>query len=491
MGSERSARTGRPTSDSPRCSATRCCSPPSDYDAELADVDEATLQERTLATIKRFAATNRLAGGDDWGRQLFWDSTFELYFVLAARLLWADLDDADPANVQTIAAGQAAYAYGLAFADDPMSGGWTPNGTNGGWLGDTKLEEMGVYAQAIAPGLAWGRDDAALRDRFLFWTANASALPVADRANLARVDGVTVDERSTAHNLHDTFIVENHDSANPHYQAELWRDGGPRGDPLPGRRPAAARGAAPPAQRAAALGTPCRLLASDAGEPVMPMVADRYHLYGRDVLPLAFLAQVQGDRDAARAEADLAERLEPYLRHEPEYRLTKFSGEEKYEPEARAELAISYLFHRHRGTPVRAGEPGGVLRPGQRHPRLRRDVGLTASTSPSGRLRRRPSPRPASVRFLLAARARQLADRHARAGLPAGRHRLAQRHWTSAWQREPRRPGRDRHRADVRRRSTPASPPCRPARSSTRAPASAPTRAASRCSTWTCPACPG
>ena len=100
-----------------------------------------------------------------------------------------------------------------------------------------------------------------------------------------------------------------------------------------------------------------RLLASDAGEPFMPMVADRYHLYGRDVLPLAFLAQVQGDRHAARAEADLADRLMPYLNYPPEYRLTKFSGEPKIEPEARAELAISYLFHSWRAA------NGGVVKP--------------------------------------------------------------------------------------------------------------------------------
>ena len=41
----------------------------------------------------------------------------------------------------------------------------------------------------------------------------------------------------------------------------------------------------------------------------MPMVADREHLYGRDVIPLAFLAQVVGDRAAARCEVALAERL--------------------------------------------------------------------------------------------------------------------------------------------------------------------------------------
>lgn len=87
------------------------------------------------------------------------------------------------------------------------------------------------------------------------------------------------------------------------------------------------------------------------------MVADREHLYGRDVIPLAFLAQVTGDRGAAWAEAAMAKRLEPYQAYAPEYRLAKFSGEAKYEPEARAEIAISYLLHRWRAA------HGGVVAP--------------------------------------------------------------------------------------------------------------------------------
>ncbi|MFC5001976.1 discoidin domain-containing protein [Dactylosporangium cerinum] len=325
------------------------------YDADLAGVDAATLRSRTLATITRFAATNTLAGGTEWGKRLFWDSTFELYFVLAARLLWAELSATTRANVDAIARGQAAYAYGLGTGNDPLSGSWTPNGSTGGYLGDTKLEEMGVYAQAIAPGLAWAptgdADATRWQERFVFWAANSSGLPAADRANPAVIDGKAVSAWNVARNLHDTFIVENHNSANPHYQAELWRTAGraaahflAAGRPLPQvltRQP-----------NGRELWATLRLLASDAGEPVMPMVADRYHLYGRDVLPLAFLAQVQGDPHAARAEADLAARLMPYLQYAPENRLTKFSGEEKYEPEARAELAIAYLFHRWRTTPV-------------------------------------------------------------------------------------------------------------------------------------------
>ncbi|MDT5038420.1 MAG: hypothetical protein QOE03_3605, partial [Micromonosporaceae bacterium] len=328
------------------------------YDADLAGVDAATLKERTIATIRRFAFSNRLTGGTEWGQQLFWDTTFELYFILAARLLWADLDADTRAAVDRLARAQAAYTFGLGTGNDPLSGTWTPNGTAGGWVNDTKLEEMGVYAQAIAPGLAWGADDPAApdwRERFLFWAMNASGLPTADRANPAIVDGRAVADWNVAHNIYDTFVVENHDSVNPHYQAELWRTAGraaihflAAGQPLPQvltRQP-----------NGRELWATLRLLGSDAGETVMPMIADRYHLYGRDIIPLAFLAQVQGDPHAARAEADLAERMMPYLHYPPEFRLTKFSGEEKYEPEARAELAISYLFHRWRaarGGPVR------------------------------------------------------------------------------------------------------------------------------------------
>ena len=404
-----------------------------DYDADLAGVERARLRTRTLATIKRYARTNRLAGGDEWGRNLFWDSTFELYFVLAARLLWDDLDQATRTAVQTIAAGQAAYAYGLAFADDPTGGGWTPNGTRGGWAGDTKLEEMGVYAQAIAPGLAWGRDDAALRERFLFWMANASALPAADLANPARVDGALVRDRSTAHNLHDTFIVENHGSANPHYQAELWRIAGraaihflAAGKPLPQvltRQPNGRQ-----------LWRTLRLLAGDAGEPVMPMVADRYHLYGRDVLPLAYLAQVQGDRDAARAEADLAERLEPYLRHAPAFRLTKFSGEEKYEPEARAELAIAYLFHRRRrGAAVRPVSKRAFFAGASGTRDFGEAVGMTVQQSPEAFAA--AVTKPGFLRFLWQpGHDNWLADTRGAGFLPVGAHTPTET-WTAAYAR--------------------------------------------------------
>jgi hypothetical protein len=323
------------------------------FDPAKAGVTKARLRSRTLATIKRFASTNRLAGGDEWGQELFWDSTFELYFILAARLLWAELDAATRADVQKIAIGQAQYASGLGVHDDPLSTRNSTNGIAGDWHGDSKMTEMGVYAQAMAPGLAWGKGDAKTWQRFRFWVTNASGLPAADRLNAAVVDGVKVSDRAVAHNIDDSFIVEQSDVADPHATAELWRIAGrsavhflAAGKPLPQvltRQP-----------NSEELWRTLRLLASDAGEPVQPVSADFYHLYGADVLPLAFLAQVHGDADAARAEADLAARLLAYQRYEPADQLTKFStDDDNYEPGARAELAIAYLFHRHRGRPVR------------------------------------------------------------------------------------------------------------------------------------------
>ena len=316
------------------------------YDAEVAGIDQPTLRTHTLATIKHFAASNLLTGGTEWGRKLFFDTTFQSYFLLAARLLWTDLDDATKRNVERIATEQAAYTTALGDRDDPASGGWTPNGRKGGFAGDTKLEEMGVYAQSLAPALAWAPADARAgdwREAFGTWSRNEGGLPAADLANPRLVDGVPIDA-NTATNLYDTFLVENHGSFGPHYQEELWRTSGRNamhflaaGTPLPEVLTAQPNGEL--------LWRTMLLMTSDAGEPLMPMVADREHLYGRDVIPLAFRAQVLGDRHAARAEADLAARLEPYQAYAPADRITKFSGEPKYEPEARAELAISYLLH--------------------------------------------------------------------------------------------------------------------------------------------------
>ncbi|MFS8098919.1 discoidin domain-containing protein [Lentzea alba] len=313
------------------------------YDAALAGVGKDVLRQRTLATIRHFAASNVLAGGTEWGKTLFWDTTFQSYFVLAARLLWPDLDPPTRANVEAIARGQADYTTSLGTGNDPRSGGWTPNGLIGGHRGDTKLEEMGVYAQALAPGLAWHGDGPGWREAFGRWSRNEAGLPAADLANPSTVDEVPI-SANTATNLHDTFIVENHGSFGPHYQSELWRTSGRNavhfllaGRPLPEvltRQP-----------NGELLWRTVLATMSDAGEPLMPMVDDREHLYGRDVIPLAFRSTVLRDPMAAHAEAALASRLLAYQAHPPVHRLAKFSGEAKYEPEARAELAISYLLH--------------------------------------------------------------------------------------------------------------------------------------------------
>ncbi|WP_020660150.1 discoidin domain-containing protein [Amycolatopsis benzoatilytica] len=328
------------------------------YDAAVAGVDRETLRAHTLATISHFAASNRLTGGAEWGRRLFFDTTFQSYFQLAARLLWTDLDAVTRRNVERIATEQAAYTASLGTGNDPASGDWTPNGLRGGYVGDTKLEEMGVYAQSLAPALAWAPQDPRApewRAAFGAWSRNEGGLPAADQANPRLVDGKPVSD-NTAANLYDTFLVENHGSFGPHYQEELWRTSGRNamhflaaGTPLPEVLTAQPNGEL--------LWRTMLLMTSDAGEPLMPMVADREHLYGRDAIPLAFRAQVLGDRFAAYAEAQLAARLEPYQAYPPVDRITKFSGEPKYEPEARAELAISYLLHEWRA------QHGGPISP--------------------------------------------------------------------------------------------------------------------------------
>jgi F5/8 type C domain-containing protein len=318
-----------------------------DYDASVAGVSADTLHEQTVATIKAFAANNVLTGGSVWGETMYFDSTFELYFGLAARLLWDDLDSATQANVAQIMTGQANYALSIGTGNDPRSSGWTTNGLAGGYLGDTKIDEMAVPAQCLGPAVAWYPDDAnaATWEHWLnLWLLNDTGLPTADQANPFLVDGVPISQWNTAHNIYDTFFVENHGSFEPCYQEETWRMSARvaahfmlAGRPVP---PAAT---AKPSGRQ--LWATMMQVMSNSGEPFMPMIDDRYHLFGRDVIPLAFLAQILGNRYAARAEAMLAGQLVPYLLYPPEYRLTKFSGQPSYEPEARAELGICYLFH--------------------------------------------------------------------------------------------------------------------------------------------------
>ncbi|WP_166844411.1 discoidin domain-containing protein [Isoptericola sp. BMS4] len=331
-----------------------------EYDADVAGVPEAELRAHTLATIEHYAATNRLVDPDGtWGKRLFWDSTFQSYFLAAGQLLWDELDATTRTHLTTIATAQSRYTADLDFGDDPLSGHWTAEWPTGKFEGDTAQEEAGVYTQALAPGLAWAPDDAdAARwaDQLGDWGRNAAGQPTADRNNPAVVAGKPVSS-NTMQTVHDTYLVENHGSFGPHYQSDIWRSGGRnaihfllRDEPLPEiltRQP-----------NSAELWESIELVMSAQGEPFMPMVADREFLYGRDVLPMAFLGQVLRDPDAARAEASLAAALADYQAYPPVDRLTKFSGEPKYEPEARAEIAISYLLH------VEAAEsPDGPVEP--------------------------------------------------------------------------------------------------------------------------------
>ncbi|GAA4840832.1 hypothetical protein GCM10023221_18280 [Luteimicrobium xylanilyticum] len=331
-----------------------------DYDAALAGVSKEVLRRQTVATIEHFAATNRLVDPKGtWGKQLFWDSTFESYFLDAGRLLWDELDAQTRANLRTIAVGQATYTADLDYGQDPLSGSWTADWPTGKYDGDTAQEESGVYGQSLAPGLAWAPDDADAgrwSTQFGDWLRNAAGQPTADANNPAVVGGKPISSNTT-HNIYDTYVVDNHGSVEPHYQSDIWRSGGRNAiqfilndQPLPAiltQQP-----------NSAELWRSLELLMSDQGEPFMPMKNDREFLYGRDVLPVAFVGQVLRDPDAVRAEANLAAALADYQAYAPTDRLTKFSGEPKYEPEARAEIGIAYLLHVHA-----AESADGVVQP--------------------------------------------------------------------------------------------------------------------------------
>lgn len=328
-----------------------------DYDADLAGVSRDTLRDHTLATIDDAARTNFYAtgstwgdGGYEWGGAIYWDGTMESYFVAAARLLWDDLSPETREAVDAIAIGGAEYVASLEDTEDPRSGGWSSNGLKGGYRADSKIEEMGAKSMPLATGLAYFPEHPSAprwREWLTRWMSNMTGLPSADQHNHTPLDGRSVSWWNEAHNLFDTYIVENHGSYAPMYQASVGAYPGRNaihfllaGQPLPD-----VMGAQPNAD---GLWRTLRHLGTTSGLTAHPMIADRHHLYGRDVLPLTWRRIGQRDHFLARSERMLIDHLEPYLLYPPEYRLTKFSGEPKYEPEARAEVAIAYLLHRWR-----------------------------------------------------------------------------------------------------------------------------------------------
>jgi hypothetical protein len=344
-----------------------------EYDAQLAGISKEELRQRTVATIAHYAASNRFVDPNGtWGKRLFWDSTFQSYFLDAGRLMWDQLDTTTQANLVTIAAGQSTYTADLNYGRDPMSGSWTAEWPDGRHEDDTALEESGVYTQALAPGLAWAPDNADAHrweTQFDDWARNAAGQPVADANNPSVIGGKPISS-NTMDNIYDTYVVDNHNTVEPHYQSDIWRSGGRNAiqfilndRPLPEiltKQP-----------NSAELWNSLKLVLSGQGEPFQPMKDDREFLYGRDVIPLAFLGQVLRDPDAARAEADIAESLDAYQSYAPVNRLAKFSGEPKYEPEARAEIAISYLLHVHA-----AESAGGVVTPTPEDQFFQRLVGV-------------------------------------------------------------------------------------------------------------------
>jgi hypothetical protein len=324
------------------------------YDADLAGVSRDVLADHTIRTVRHFAATNFWAtgstwggGGYEWGGRIFWDGTFESYFVAAARLLWDELDQSTKDNVDAIAVGGAEYVVGLGTTEDPRSGGWSSNGLAGGYRGDSKIEEMGAKSMPIATGLAYFPDHPnarAWREWLTRWLSNMTGLPSADRDNHTLIDGRPVSEWNTAQNMYEGHVVENHGTYAPMYQQSTGAYPGRNaihfliaGQPLPDvfvKQP-----------NAEGIWRTLTHLGAGAGLSSHPMVNDRYHLYGRDVLPVTWRRMGQADRYVARSERMLIAHLEPYLAYPPENRLTKFSGEPKYEPEARAEVAMAYLLH--------------------------------------------------------------------------------------------------------------------------------------------------
>lgn len=311
------------------------------YDESATGVPRAQLQDHTLRSIAYAAAHNRFVNpSGDWGENTFWDSTFESYLAAAAHLMWDDLDDQTRTNITAIVQGEADRMT------DPGLDVATTNYPTGGYVGDTKLEEFGTMTMPLAAALAYSPDHPHAPqwlDWLNRWMANMAGLPVADRVNPTPVAGTPV-SANTAHNLYDTFIVENHGSWAPMYQQSIGA--------YPGRDIAQfliAGRSAPPIlgglPNAGPMWETMGQLGTDAGVPEDFMVADRHHLYGRSLFPITYASMVLGDRYAACAEQLLADHLGPYVDYPPAGRLTKFSGEPKYEPEARAELGLAYLLH--------------------------------------------------------------------------------------------------------------------------------------------------
>ena len=330
------------------------------YDAGTAGIDKVTLYDHTVRSITYYAAANYYNGGTVWGRPLFWNSTYAAYFGYAAFLMWDALTSQTHDQIHQLLAGTAGYDAQLGTADDPASPGWSTNGLAGGYQGDTKTEEMGNKGMAFAAALAYVPDNPDApnwRSWLDTWSSNMTGFPVSDKNNATVVAGETVAQRNTAQNCWPGYIVENHGSYAPiyHESAFVYPARNAVGFLLTGQSIPDSQLAQPNGD---GLYRTMRTLTSSAGISTYPMIADRFHLYGRDVLPLTGRYLLHGDALAGRAEQMLAQRLVPYVDYPPAGRLTKFSGQPSYEPEARAEVGMAYLLHY-----LRDRLPGGKVTP--------------------------------------------------------------------------------------------------------------------------------
>lgn len=322
------------------------------YDPAVTGLSRADLLDHTVRSIAYAAAHNKVVNPNgDWGAVVYFDSGIEAYFAAAAQLMWPDLDAQTQANIKQIVHDEADYIVSAgANPTDPSREGGTTNGLGGGYQGDSKIEEMGNRTMILAAALAYQPNDphAANWRRWLdVWMFNMNGLPVADLANPTVIDRQPISAWNKAQNLWDSFITEDHGSWNPIYQQSAGA--------YPGRDAAQFLIAGQPLPEALTkvpnddeLWDTMAQLGTDAGVPEDFMIDDRHHLYGRNLLPITYRSMVLGDRYAARAEQMLADHLGPYVAYPPAGRLTKFSGQPSYEPEARAELAMAYLLHYYR-----------------------------------------------------------------------------------------------------------------------------------------------
>ncbi|GAA5011455.1 discoidin domain-containing protein [Actinopolymorpha pittospori] len=320
------------------------------YDATVAGVSREVLHDHTVRSIQAAVAQNRFVDPETgtWGAYVYWEATAEAYVIAAAHLMWDDLDDDTRAGVDTILRGEAGYlADAGAEPTDPSREGGTTNGLRGGFVSDTKMEEMGARTMMLAAADAYLPDDPAngrWQEWLNRWTLNMDGLPVADQANPTVIAGRPVSEWASAQNIFDTFTSENHGSFNGMYQqsAATYPARNVVHYLIAGRPVPASQRSLPNNDE---IFDVLDQFGTDAGVPYEPAIADRAHFYGRSLIPLTYRSMVTGDPMAARAELMLARRLGPYVDYPPAGMLVKFRPGTTYETEARAEVAIAYLLH--------------------------------------------------------------------------------------------------------------------------------------------------